>query len=395
MANLWQMVPLGQLLAQSEEMTEIRPDRRYRQVTVRLWGEGVVLRDEVSGTRISAKKRRVARVEQFILSRIDARNGAFGLVPQPLDGAVVSNDFPAFNVNRKRLEPHFLEWLSKTEDFVNICRAASEGTTNRVRLKVDRFLEVPVSLPPLDEQRRIVARIEELAALIGEAQGLRVKAREEAEAFERSYLDEVYELSAEEFGTTKLADACTSITDGDHLTPNYTEQGIRFIFVGNVSSGHLHFDDCKYVDPDYYASLSPQRKPEQGDILYSAVGATLGIPAIVDQDEGFCFQRHVAIIKPDRNRLDSTYLWHSLRSNTMHRLAWAKTTGSAQPTVPLRAIRDFPIPVPPLSEQRRVVAYLDGLQAQVDELAVLQAATEAELDALLPSVLDRAFRGEL
>jgi type I restriction enzyme S subunit len=240
-----------------------------------------------------------------------------------------------------------------------------------------------------------VARIEELAVLIEEAQGLRVKAREEAEAFEKSYLDEVYDSSVEEFGTTKLADVCTSITDGDHLTPKYTEQGVRFILVGNVSSGHLHFDDCKHVDPDYYASLSPQRKPEQGDILYSAVGATLGIPAIVDHDEDFCFQRHVAIIKPDRNRLDSTYLWHSLRSNRIHRLAWSKTTGSAQPTVPLRAIRDFLVPVPPASEQHRIIAYLDSLQAQVDELAALQAATQAELDVLLPSVLDRAFRGEL
>jgi type I restriction enzyme S subunit len=196
--DAWPMAPLGQLLVQSEETTEIQPDRRYRQVTVRLWGEGVVLRNEVSGTRISAKKRRVVHTGQFILSRIDARNGAFGLVPESLDGAVVSNDFPAFDVNRQWLEPGFLAWMSKTEDFVNLCRAASEGTTNRVRLKVDRFLEMPIPLPPLDVQRLIVARIEELAVLIEEAQGLRVKAREEAEAFEKSYLstwDKVFCIS--------------------------------------------------------------------------------------------------------------------------------------------------------------------------------------------------------
>ena len=90
--DAWPIVPLRQLLAQSEETTDIQPDQRYRQVTVRLWGRGVVLRSEVAGSSISAKRRRVVRAGQFVLSRIDSRNGAFGLVPSSLDGAVVSNE---------------------------------------------------------------------------------------------------------------------------------------------------------------------------------------------------------------------------------------------------------------------------------------------------------------
>jgi type I restriction enzyme S subunit len=84
-----------------------------------------------------------------------------------------------------------------------------------------------------------------------------------------------------------------------------------------------------------------------------------------------------------------------LGSRTVFEKAWASTTGSAQPTVPLRAIRELPIPVPSLAEQLRIVDELDALQAEVDKLKHLQAETAAELDALLPSILDRAFRGEL
>lgn len=91
------LVPLGDVLTKSEEWIELQPDRLYRQVTVRLWGQGVVQCNEVSGAEIAATKRLVARPQQFILSRIDARNGAFGIVPDSLDGAVVSNDFPTFN----------------------------------------------------------------------------------------------------------------------------------------------------------------------------------------------------------------------------------------------------------------------------------------------------------
>ncbi|MBA2245973.1 MAG: restriction endonuclease subunit S, partial [Gemmatimonadetes bacterium] len=87
-------VPLSEVLKRSDEWIEIRPEERYREVTVRLWGNGVVLRREVSGAEIAASRRLMVRAGQFILSRIDARNGALGLVPEALHGAVVSNDFP-------------------------------------------------------------------------------------------------------------------------------------------------------------------------------------------------------------------------------------------------------------------------------------------------------------
>ena len=95
------------------------------------------------------------------------------------------------------------------------------------------------------------------------------------------------------------------------------------------------------------------------------------------------------------DRVAPQYAWYMLRSATVFKKAWARTTGAAQPTVPLEAIRDLVIPAPPLTEQRRIVAYLDDLQARVDALKRLQAETAAELGALLPSVLDKAFRGEL
>ena len=84
-----------------------------------------------------------------------------------------------------------------------------------------------------------------------------------------------------------------------------------------------------------------------------------------------------------------------LRSPTVFEKAWRSTTGSAQPTVPLHAIRELPIPVPPLAEQRHIVAELDALQAKADALKKLQTETAAELDALLPSILDHAFKGDL
>jgi type I restriction enzyme, S subunit len=254
---------------------------------------------------------------------------------------------------------------------------------------------LPLLPPPLEEQRRIVARIEELATRIDEAHALRRRAADETELLSQSGNERRYQELCARHGTRSLANVCSSITDGDHNTPVFTDEGVRFIFVGNVSSGHLHFDGSKRVSLEYFRTLKPQRLPKRGDILYSAVGATLGIPAVVDSDEPFCFQRHVAILKPDETRLEARFGWHMLRSRTVFEKAWSSTTGSAQPTVPLRAIRELQIPAPPLTEQRRIVSELDALQARVDAMRHLQADATAELDALLPSVLDKAFKGEL
>lgn len=197
MSNNWTAIPLGEILTKSEEWISIEPDKLYKEVTVRLWGKGVVQRREVSGAEISAGRRLVVRPQQFIMSRIDARNGAFGLIPDSLDGAIVSNDFPTFALDTSKILSSFLSWMSKTQQFVDLCRAASEGTTNRVRLKEDRFLAAKVLLPSIEEQQRIVGCINELAAKIDDARHLRNQASYEANTLTTSLMRQLINANRE------------------------------------------------------------------------------------------------------------------------------------------------------------------------------------------------------
>ncbi len=103
MSKSFPMVPLGEVLVKSEEKVDIDPGKYYQQVTVRLWGKGVVLRGEIAGANLTGSNQFCVRTDQFILSKIDARNGAFGLVPSALDGAIVSADFPVFTLNNLRI----------------------------------------------------------------------------------------------------------------------------------------------------------------------------------------------------------------------------------------------------------------------------------------------------
>ena len=99
MKATWPKVRLGEVLTRSDETVSLQPDAEYREITVRLWGKGVVQRGIVTGAAVAAQRRFVARHGQFIVSRIDSRNGALGIVPPELDGAIVTNDFPVFGLN--------------------------------------------------------------------------------------------------------------------------------------------------------------------------------------------------------------------------------------------------------------------------------------------------------
>ena len=394
MNNGFQKVSLGDILKRSEEWIDIRPDKQYRQVTVKLWGKGVVLRDEVNGTEIAADRRFVIRSQQFILSRIDARNGAFGIVPDSLDGAVVSTDFPVFRLDCSRILPKFLDWMSKTRDFVDLCKAASEGTTNRVRLKEGRFLAAEISLPSLEEQRRIVARIEELAARIEKARGLRWEAVEEIKALIKSALRQT--LSSNNGQLVPLESVCASITDNLHSNPVYSDQGISCVRSPDVGWGKLYLDTALKTSEEEYIRRTVRGEPRLDDIVLVREGGGTGKAAIVEEGQRFSLGQRVLMLTPDKQVVVPKFLLYQILSPVIYEdqiLPLSK--GSASPHLNIGTLRNFRFLLPPLLEQHRIVTYLDGLLSKVDSLQQLQSETTAELDALLPSILDKAFKGEL
>lgn len=186
--KVWPKVALGELLRRSDESAIIDPAAEYHEVTVKLWGKGVISRGKVSGRDV-VSARWVVRANQLILSKIDARNGAIGLVPPELDGAIVSNDFPSFEFRDPGLcDAAFMGWLVRSSPFVTLCKAASEGTTNRVRIKEDRFLDQLIALPPLTEQQALVARLDALAEKTRQVEAHLQAVERDAERLVRTYI---------------------------------------------------------------------------------------------------------------------------------------------------------------------------------------------------------------
>lgn len=401
MSNSWDTVRLGEVLAQSKEWTKLEPEREYQQVTVRLWGQGVIERDRVKGEAIKAKGRSVVRSGQFIMSRIDARNGAFGLVPEILDAAVVSNDFPSFNVKQSKLLPEFLRWLSKTRSFIELCAKASEGSTNRVRLKVNQFLKLSIDLPPLSEQRRIVERLEHLAEKIEEARGLRGRVFGEVDALLASQ-----EMNIWPDETLEDAPSLEAVTI--YLSRGkQSKQGESDHYL--VKTRHVQMGEYVPSDMTLAPSVAKKVRPEAvlqyGDVLIasSAAGCLGRVAYFDDPKRTTSVDTHISVARANRDLILPEYLYAYLRGaqgqlqlRSRERGDWQREKiGFRLTELNIGDLRRVPIPLPPISEQKQISEYIEDLYGKVDSLKHLQERARAELDALLPSILDKAFRGEL
>lgn len=188
---------------------------------------------------------------------------------------------------------------------------------------------------------------------------------------------------------TRLGSLFRVITDGDHQAPPQTSDGIAFLTIGNVTDGFLNFEQCRSVEERYFSGLAAYRKPAPGDLLYTVVGATYGRPVLVDSDRPFCVQRHIAILKRSEH-LDAKFALYLLRSPLVYQQASASTTGTAQPTIPLKPLRNMLVPLPPLAEQRRIVAKVDELLALCDQLKARIAAARAKHAQLAQALVEQA-----
>ncbi len=258
-----------------------------------------------------------------------------------------------------------------------------------------------VPLPPLDEQKRAMARIDELAAQIHEACTLRQQAAEEAEKLMAGEEKRIWP-GATLTDALPLEKACVFLARG-----RQSEQGDSDHYLVKTQ----HVQQARYIPtlmrlaPHIAAKVKPDAVAQDGDILIacSAAGCLGRVARFRDDGKKASTDTHVAIARPNKSIVDSDYLYAYLRgAQGQHQLRsrergdWKREKISFRLTeLNLNDLRKVPVPVPPFPEQRRIVSELEALQSAVDTLKRLQAETAAELDALLPSILDRAFKGNL
>lgn len=293
-------------------------------------------------------------------------------------------------VPSERIIPEYLFRFCQGFDFYSLVPASGRPSTTSDAV---RAIEIP--LPPLPVQREIVARLErEFAAVEKMKKGFEALA-ETAKAEFKAELKEVFEsgelrVESGELAVrrVKLGEICETITDGDHQPPPKSSQGVPFLVISNVASGRISFENTRFVPRAYYEAIQENRKPRKGDVLLTVTGS-YGIPVVVETDDMFCFQRHIALIRA--SRLDSKFLAYVLQSPESKRYFDLVATGAAQKTIGLGSIRAMSIPFPSMSAQRQIVDRLSAAKARTEKLEAKAREGVAVCETMRKAILKEAF----
>lgn len=251
------------------------------------------------------------------------------------------------------------------------------------------------------EQYRIVKRIEKLAGRVREALSLREKAIKETEKLAFTEARKI--ISDLKFPNIKLGELVNQYRNGIQTGPfgaqlgssDFIDSGFPVITIGNVQYSGLVLEHLKYISTAKAEQLK-RFSVQEGDILFARMG-TVGRCCVVPKSaEGWIYNYHLIRVALDKNRVDPRFIhWLIRASADIETKLDEKIRGATREGVNSKIVASLPCCIPSLDEQRRIVTHLDAVQAKVDELRRLQAETKQELAALLPSILDKAFKGEL
>lgn len=395
MKRPWPIVGLGEILTHRKDFIVIDDLQTYKRARVQLHAQGIVLRDEVPGAMIKTKRQQLCRAGEFLVAEIDAKVGGFGIVPPELEGAIVSSHYFLFGAKDDRLDRRFLGWFIKTPSFRH--QVGAQGSTNYAAIRPADVLSYEIPLPSLGEQRRIVSRIDQLSAKVNEARCLRQQSSAQTVALLPSTTAHVFAQSkADGWQRGKLGDYVLDDCYGTSERANDDETGVPVLRMGNIQNGRIDLRSLKYL---HLSQRDRERLLlEVGDILVNRTNSAelVGKCAVFELPGEYSFASYLIRLRLDDTRADprlvAAYINSPIGRSYMLR---EKRQMTGQANVNATKLKALPIALPSLIDQQRIVAYLERSQATFEGLKRVQAETAAELDAMLPAILDRAFEGEL
>jgi type I restriction enzyme S subunit len=339
----------------------------------------------------------LVRPGDLLVSGINAAKGAIAIYGEENTEPITATiHYGAYIPNKSRVDVNYLWWLLRSNTFRDLLLRYVPGGI-KTELKAKRLLPIPVPLPSVEEQRRIVAKIDKLAAKIEEARFLRQKATEEAETVLSSEISYLFSKGKENgWNAGFLRDYVIDDCYGTSEKASDDNSGTPIFRMGNIQSGRLDLRNLKYLhlnDRDRTKLLL-----EKGDILVNRTNSAelVGKCAVFDLEGEYGFASYLIRLRLDKNRAEPRLVASYINSPIGRAYMFSERKQmTGQANVNATKLKALPIVLPSLPEQCRIVAYLDGLQAKVEMLKQVGAQTSTELAALLPSILDKAFKGEL
>lgn len=257
------------------------------------------------------------------------------------------------------------------------------------RYWIQQYSKIKVIIPPLEEQQHIVARIEELFSQLDDAEATLQKAKAQLEVYRKSVLKAAF---SDCLNHVTIESVTQHVTDGDHMPPPKADNGVPFIMISNINGNYINWENTAYVGREYYEHLDSKRMPQKDDVLYTVTGS-FGIPVLIDYSKEFCFQRHIALLRP-KDIIEQKYLYYSMMEPSVYIQAMKGATGTAQKTVGLGVLRKILIPfTQDRSEQLRIVNDIEKKLSVCENIEQTVDVALRQVIAMRQSILRRSFEG--
>lgn len=378
-SNGWPRVPLGNIVSHRKEFIQICETEQYKRCRVQLGARGIVLRDQIMGCDIKTKKQQVCHSGELLVAEIDAKVGGFGIVPESLEGAIVSSHYFLYAINNGRINKSFLAYYIKTPAFQEQINA--QGSTNYSAIRSHQVLEYEIPLPDRKEQDRIVAKLDALSARIDEAHDLLMESQVEA----LSLITSLHHSLAED-RVVKISNLLCLEEDRVPVTAvgEYPQVGIKSFGGGLFAKKPVIGLNTTYK---YFNRLS------SGMVVLSQVKGWEGAVAVCPDDlEGRFASPEYRTFRCLKGTALPEYLASLVKTEWFHSLLATATRGQGARRERTRPemFLDIELPMPGIDKQARAVEVFRRLWDVTpnNEIMITQ------LDAMLPSILDKAFKGE-
>lgn len=260
-------------------------------------------------------------------------------------------------------------------------------TTGLHNLHLTNFIKsVDIPLVSLSQQVKIVKKLDTINSIIAKR---KLQLSKLDQLVKARFVEMFGDL---EFGTCscdimKLKDLCYKISDGVHAKPQYTTTGKPFLSVININKKYVDFNDCKYVSESDYKKMIKSTHPQKGDVLYTKVGATYGIPAYIDTDKEFCIYVSVCLIKPIHEKINSKFLAIQMDMPFIKHQADKRIKGIGVPDLHLNQIREFDIVCPERCQQDNFVSFAQ----RIDKTKSAVKQSLEKLETLKKSLMQEYF----
>lgn len=428
-------VRLGDFLIRSKIPVDIEDNKKYKRVTIRTKHQGVSVRDFEIGSKIGTKKQFILKAGQFVLSKIDAMYGAFGIAPDEVDGAIITGNFWAYDYDKNIVSIKWLNHFTNSPDFYDLCRRASTGITHRKYLDEDFFLSYEVNLPDLNEQENLVVSIDSIREKISSLENELNYQLTQLENLNQAILQEAVQgkLVPQDKNDEPASELLKRIKAEKATLRQAQGKGKKEKPLPPIKPEEIPFDIpenwvwCRLGEITNYGS-SPKAEPtdlkndtwvldlediekttsnllykirlnernslstksvfKKGDVLYSKLRPYLDKVIVADED-GVC-TTEILPLKCFAD-LNPFYLKYALKRADFLKYVNSKTKGMKMPRLGTKEGEMALIPLPPLAEQKRIVAEIEKQFALTKQLKEHIIANQQATEQLLKALLHKAF----